>query len=82
MLVRLKLTPTNALILGVVFFAGSVLMVATEIAARTLSLYSVTFCVIGVLLLIGGLVRRSDGGDDVASDALQRRRRERFGSKR
>lgn len=72
---RIQLTPTNSLILGPIFLVGGVVMLATG----TTSFQSVGFCVIGVFLLIGGIVRLTASGDDVASERLQRRRRERFG---
>ena len=78
MLVRLKLTAATSLILGVVFLAGGIAMVATG----TSTFQSWMFCLIGALALIGGVVRLAAGRDDVASDRLQRRRRERFGRKR
>lgn len=73
----IRLTPTNALIVGVLFLISGVAM----IASGEVTLVSVVFCATGVLTVIGGIVR-AVAGSEVASKKLQQRRRERFGSKR
>jgi len=73
---RIRLTTTSSLIMAPLFAILGIVQLSMDATFRGAMLL-----IIGAFLLIGGLVHRA-GGNDEASEKLQRRRRERFRKKR